>query len=61
MKKIEHESGAYNMHAPGYICNLEEYTVETDKEDGSELQVIDEAAHKVVKYCIAYNGYWNER
>lgn len=61
MVKIEHESGTVNVHAPVYLCSTTEFTITTNKEDGSELQVIDETTHKVVKYCIAYNGYWNER
>lgn len=60
-KLIEHENGVYNVHAPGYICNTAEFQVETDKADGSELQVVDESTHKVVSYHIAYNGHWNKR
>lgn len=35
----------------------------TDRPDGDELQVIDESQtpHKVVKYCVAFNGHWAER
>lgn len=44
-----------------YVCSLDEYTPETDKPDGCQLEVVDETTHKVVKYCLAYHGYWNER
>ena len=32
-------------------------------DDGDELQVIDESVtpHKVVAYCVAFNGHWCER
>ena len=51
-----------------YFMTLIEYNNLTDKKapgtvDGDELQVIDEGVvpHKVVKYCISFNGYWCER
>lgn len=60
-KLIEFESGNQNIHAPGYICSTTEFEIDTDKADGSELQVVDESQHKVVSYQVAYNGKWNER
>ena len=51
-----------------YFMSLEEYNNLTDKlakgtEDGDELQVINESVvpHRVVKYCISFNGFWCER
>ena len=51
-----------------YFMSLTEYNNLTDKKskgavDGDELQVIDESVtpHKVVKYCVSFNGYWCER
>lgn len=60
-KLIEFENGAYNLHKPTYICSKTDFTAQTDKEDGCELQVIDESSHTVTGYYIAFNGYWNER
>ena len=51
-----------------YYMSLEEYTSLTDYKavgtsDGDELQVINESVtpHRVVKYCVSFNGYWCER
>lgn len=44
-----------------HICSLDEFTPETDKEDGSLLNVVDESTHKVVGSYVAYHGFWNKR
>lgn len=61
IKLIEHESGTQNFHSASYICSTADFVAETDMPDGTELQVVNESTHKVEKYCVAYNGYWNER
>lgn len=61
MKLIEFESGAQNIHAPSYVCSQTDFVQTTDVADGAELQVVDESAHKVVGYYMAFNGYWNAR
>lgn len=61
MKKIEERNGTVNLGTMGYICSVDEFTVETTAPDGSELQVVDESTHTVVSYHIAYKGYWNKR
>lgn len=47
-----------------YICDKKEFTSETDKPDGCQLEVVDDlpdGGKKVVGYYVAYNGYWYER
>lgn len=51
-----------------YFMSLDEYNNLIDKSaegtvDGDELQVINESTipHKVVKYCVSFNGFWCER
>lgn len=50
-----------------YMSKLDYDALSEDKPttcpDGDELQVVDESTtpHKVVKYCVAFNGYWCER
>lgn len=52
MEKIKNEA---------YFCSLDEFKQETDKENGSLLNVVDESTHKVVGCYVAYNGFWNKR
>lgn len=61
MKKIGEQNGALNYSGAQYVCTVEEFERETDKPDGSTLQVLDESNYKVVNYCIAYNGHWIDR
>jgi len=61
MKKTTEVSNFSNLDKASYVCSTTEFTQTTDAEDGSMLEVVDESTHTVVKYCLAYNGYWNER
>lgn len=58
--KIEQNLGNVASNKPSYMCSLAEFTTATTEEDGTILLVVDEASHAVTKYCIAYNGNWNE-
>ncbi len=60
MVKYENNNGGLNINAPSYLCSTAEFEATTEVPDGSVLMVIDESSHTVNKYCIAYNGYWNE-
>lgn len=60
MVKFENNNGGLNINAPSYLCSSTEFEATTDATDGSVLMVVNESSHAVEKYCIAFNGYWNE-
>lgn len=59
--KYEDEYGAQNVHAPSYLCSTADFVRETSATDGSGLEVVDESADKVVRYCVAFKGRWRDR
>lgn len=58
--KYGENKGNVNMNAPDYACAKSAFVRQTDKPDGSTLVVVDEAAHKVDRYCFAFNGFWTD-
>lgn len=52
------ENGGSGGEKETFLCSTTEFTPQTNKPDGSLLNVIDEENHRISDRCVAYHGYW---